>query len=425
MRGTLASARALGAAIWLTSLASTSGGCSRSWVLADQPGSGGSGSAAAGGANGGTGSTVEGGAGGANGGAPAGGGGPGGMIWMGGGGRGRGGAGASGGIGGPVGSGGFGFPPGSGGGVGSGCSPAPWRIDVADLIFVVAHSQSMATPLGDMTRATAVIRAIESVVDPNQNAVNFGYHEFPSRTGCMASANGCCVSEEKPWLKAGYLTDMTEWMLSCDPGQSSTSCLSMTDGRPIAPALMKTHQLFTPSDGSPKRFVVLITDGPPGGCGEDPNEACTAAVTAVSDLAHPAQVPMTSGVVVPVVPLGDDATGNACLKMMATQGGYFPQPPPAPIKDFKTLSASLTQIVSRAADDYCTIRLNATKVDPSSYVWLWANGHFIGAHDTNNGWEFSPPDQSVWIRVYGEGCRTLQKSPLSRVDVEMCPTPSP
>jgi len=211
-----------------------------------------------------------------------------------------------------------------------------------------------------------------------------------------------------------YMMD-NNYTLSCEPSQSSTSCLSMTDGHPIAPTLMRTAPLFTSSDANlhDSRYVVLMTDGPPG-CGEDATEACNTAVTAVSNLAKSA--------VVPVVALGDEAANNSCLKSMAMQGGYFVVPPPVTAKDTKSLTASLIQIVAKAASQYCTIKLSAPRVDPGQEVVIWAFGHWITPHDSNNGWEFWPADQSQWIQVYGDACRMiLQGTPRERIDVELCP----
>jgi hypothetical protein len=206
---------------------------------------------------------------------------------------------------------------------------------------------------------------------------------------------------------------MYPWVPTCD-GNQSTSCLSSTDGRPIAQTLAKTPSLFTSSDGGPKRHVVLITDGPPG-CGDE-TDACNTAVMAVSDLARSTSEP------VPVLTLGDDAANNSCLRMMVTAGGYVPPAPTMPAKDTNSLTMSLEQIVSKAAAGYCTIKLSAPVAAPGSSVEIRANGHLIAAHDVNNGWEFSPHDQTQWIQVNGQGCRDLQNSPLDRIDVDLCPT---
>lgn len=422
MRGSLTRARVLGAALCLSGIVSALGGCTRTWELSNQSG-GGSGATAdagAGGSNGGGGRAI-GGAGGLNGGTGgvggsdvAGGGGAGGIAWTGMGGRGRGGGpGGQGALGGQA---GFGFPIGSGGRFGSGCTSVSWSISPVDVIFLVAHNQSMAAPLADGTsRTTGVIKAIQSVLAANPYAVNFGYQEFPSRTGCAGPTSMCCVSDDRS-LRAGNLTDASDdYTLSCELGQSSTSCLSMTEGRPIAPTLMKTAPLFTSSDGNmhDNRYVVLMTDGPPG-CGEDATEACNTAVAAISSLAKLA--------VVPVVALGDEASNNSCLKSMAIQGGYFGVPPPVTAKDTKSLTASLTQIVAIAALEYCTIKLNdVSRIDPGQEVVIRAFGHWI-SHDPNNGWEFWPRDQSQWIQVYGDACRMiLQATPREKIEVQLCP----
>ena len=405
MRGSLASTRVLGAALCLTWAASAPSGCTRTWELSNQSGGGAPGAAGtsgAGGANAGAAGGAEGG---------AGGGGPGGLGWMGAGGRGRGGAGAVGDLGGQGGM-GWGIPPGSGGRAGSDCPKLLWNNYPADLIFVVGHNQSMANRFGDNTRTGGVIKAIQSVVDEKTNAVNFGYQEFPSRSGCTGQASACCVTD--PSLGAGYL-NMYPWWPSCDPmNPSSTSCLSLADDRPIAQTLAKTPSQFTPSnDGENKRYVVLISDGPPSGCGDETDVCSTA--TAVADLAR-----ATAGGFVAVLALGDEAANNSCLRMMMSKGGYFPQPPTVPPKDTNSLIMSLEQIASKAAAEYCTIHLNVPLADPGSPVQIRAYGTPVAAHDTNNGWEFSPPGQTQWIQFYGKGCHDVQNSPHEKIDVELC-----
>ena len=415
MRGSLACARAVGAALCLTWLVSAPGGCTRTWELPNQSSGGGSGHGATAGAGGTTGGGGI--AGGGNGGSAEGGqGGIGGIVWTGTGGRGRGEAGGVGGFSGQ--GGGSGFPPGSGGRLGSGCTSPSWKIYPAELIFVVGHNQSMTAPFGDnsTTRASGVIKAIQSVIHDNPYAVKFGYQEFPSRRGCTGAASACCVSDQTS-LPASYLTEMSQGFLSCDPGQSNTSCLSTTDGRPITQTLMKTLSLFSPWDGPrhADRFVVLITDGAPG-CGEDPTDACTTATTGVTEIAR-------SGARVPLVALGDDASNNACLRSMAMAGGYITQPLPLAAKDTNGLKANLNQIVAKAADDYCTIQLDVP-ADLSLSLAIRAFGRFID-HNAFNGWEFSPTGQSQYIQVYGDGCRTIQDTPLENIDISLCPTAAP
>jgi len=406
MRGSLASTRILGAALCLTWVASAPSGCTRTWELSNQSGGGAPGAAGTSGAGGAS----------AGAGGGTAGGGPGGLGWMGAGGRGRGGAGAVGELGGQGGM-GWGFPPGSGGHAGSGCQKLQSNNFPADLIFVVGHNQSMATPFDNTTRTGAVIRAIQSVIEDKTNAVHFGYQEFPSRSGCTGQASACCVlvSDPPSSLAAGQL-NMYPWWPSCDPMNPSntTSCLSLADGRPIAQTLANTHQLYSAEN---KRYVVLITDGPPSGCGDEADVCSTA--TTVADLAH-----TTADGFVAVLALGDEAANNSCVRMMATKGGYFPQPPTMPPKDTNSLTASLEKIASKAAADYCKIQLTVPLTDAGSPVQIRAYGRLVNAHDTNNGWEFSPADQTQWIQFYGTGCRDVQNSPHENIDVELCPAQS-
>jgi len=281
------------------------------------------------------------------------------------------------------------------------------------VIFVVGRNQTMTSFFGDATRIGAVTNAIQSVIAGIPSAVNYGYQEYPARTGCTTS-NSCCISNENSF-RAGQLNDMSR-SLSCDPG-TNVSCVAMTDGRPIGPALTKTSELLSSSAANPtnERYAILIADGPPGCPGDNAVDACNNAVTSINDLGQSAKVKVA------VVALGDDASSNSCLKSMAQAGGYFDLKPIRAV-DLTGLKASLSQIVGNAAKDYCTIHLD---FDASTPLMIRAHGNLI-SYDVydKNGWDFDPMGQYRWIQVYGDACRLLQSATRKEIEIKTCPWPT-
>ncbi|HEY8923884.1 MAG TPA: hypothetical protein VIU64_05845, partial [Polyangia bacterium] len=158
----------------------------------------------------------------------------------------------------------------------------------ANVIFIVGRNQSMGTSFGDLPRITAVTRAIQSAIGMFPNAVYYAYAEYPSRIGCSGT-NSCCVSSDS-WYSVGLLNENNDSKLSCDPGPQNSSCLVMTDGRPITPTLAQTAQWLGPGTTN-ERYAILFADGPPGGCpGDNATDACNAAVMSITNLRQSAGV---------------------------------------------------------------------------------------------------------------------------------------
>lgn len=416
MRGPLASARAMAIALCLSWIAPASSGCTRNWDLPNQSGGGAGGSADTG-----KGGSTENGSGGSNGGGLGGGGG---FAWPGSGGHGKGGEGGPGGWTGQTG--GAGFPNGSGGRPGWGCANPQnatqfLSMNPADVIFIVGRNQTMGNTFGDTSKINAVTTAIRTVIDQQfPYAVRYAYEEYPSRTGCNG-ASSCCVSSDA-WLNVGLLTDKSDGMLSCDPGPPNASCVLTTDGRPVAETLARTSQWLAASANN-ARYAILLADGPPGCQGQASTDACNAAVSAITNVRQAA----TRINPFVVVALGDEASKSPCLKSMAAEGGYFDMNMPSLVtaNDAKSLSASLTQIVAKAAQDYCKIYLTAPLDTASLSIWAW--GRFI-PRDTSprdpsekNGWDFAPSGQTQRIVFYGDACHDLQGAPASEIQLYTCP----
>jgi hypothetical protein len=404
---------------WLT----TQGACTRSWELSSASGGAAGGPADAGtGSGGSTGSGSGGGGGGGTsggeGGRTAGAGAGGWFVWPGSGGRGHGGEGGLAGLNGQAG--GVGFPNGSGGRSGWTCpTPPSGSINVADVLFLVARNQSMGSAFGgDSSRIAAVTKAIQFLVESAfPYAVRYAYADYPSRLGCNTGGNSCCVSSDY-WFNIGNLTFKSDGMLSCDASPQNNSCVVTTDGRPVAEALMRVSQwLSSSTSATNNRYAILIADGAPGCPGEA--DACNDAIAAITNIAQPP----TRLNQLAVVALGEEASKSMCLRSMAQEGGYFDLPLPATPTDASSLRAILTQIVTKAASDYCIIKLN-DPADPTSVKISAWGGDIKRDPSRKNGWEFTPGDQFQRIQVYGDFCGKLQAAPRSEITISYsCSSP--
>lgn len=366
--------------LFLASVVLLSGACAKTWVL-DPDSRGGPGGA---GARGGGAGTPSGGAAGGGGVGAAGGGGQ--DV---GGSRSEGGSTGSGGF--------FGM-----GGRGSFCANAghvAYDIPTTDMVFLVGRDVSMSSKFGDETRMSATQAGLQTVIAPNETAVNFGYQDFPSLNGACSGGTSCCASQDFPVYPGALRSGAIDHALhQCGQGPPGNACVAQADSRPVAQALAAASSLFnSPPDILNDRDVVLMVDGPPGCVGEDPSNACLSALMAVSMLS-------SASIKTYVIGVGDAAQDEPCLQQIALMGGT--STPLFNTSDPTSLSKALGQIVTSATESSCTIRLHE-KVDPS-LISVLLQGHEIPYDPSRrDGWSYVA-GSSAQIQVYGSSCRDLQ-----------------
>jgi len=270
----------------------------------------------------------------------------------------------------------------------------------AEMVFVVGRNASMANSFGDSgSRMTAVQTAVHNAVFAEQNFVNFGYQSFPSFNGCP-DGSMCCSSADDGTDTQPVSTPSIDKVLyrPCDQNQSGggSGCVAFTDSRAVSSTLNSIMGRFDSNpDPSNDRYVVLVTDGPPGCPSDDPYKACTAAQTAVSKLAN-------ANIKTFVVDVGANSSGDACLDQLATAGGahmptFYPSDP-------SSLASALAQITNVAAVTTCTIVLSGG-VDPDQLQV------FVGTRQVHfeaagvNGWNVLPGPPSISrIQLHGSAC---------------------
>ncbi len=302
---------------------------------------------------------------------------------------------------------------GRGGGLGTGGSgPQPcsnrvklnWEIEKADLVFSVGRNSSMAAKFGDTTRMSAVQQTLRTLVMASQNAVNFGYQDFPSIGSC--SNGGCCTNSSPVYPSPGAFGLIDQAMRTCDGLPSMNACVSQSDSRPVGDALRSTinpgpSRVFLP-DNMRDRYLVLILDGAPVCDAEDPIQSCQTAQQQVSML-------IRANINVYVVPVGDDAEMTACLRTIALQAnnGTATVPFTYPARDPAQLMMSMGKIVAKAAAASCVINLLSVPGDPTRVELFIRNHKILPDPSGQNGWSFIPGSPGT-IQVHGTSCEELQ-----------------
>lgn len=272
------------------------------------------------------------------------------------------------------------------------------------MVFSVGKNSSMTRPFGNngATRLSAVQQALGSAIAENFNAVNFGYQDFPGTRPCAAGL-GCCSGAFIP--PDSTTPGAIQGQLRCDQPPFMKGCATPSDSRPIGAALQAALSLFPASDGADHQLVLLV-DGDPSCSSSEPTQACEAAQVARAQLRN------TGMVTTFVVGLGQDAATSGCLAELALEGDH----PLVIANDPTQLNDKLREIVNMAAVPSCVIKLMPT-VDPST-IRLFLNEHeeMRGGSD---GWEVVP-GPVLKIRVNGNACRVLQRTPEPQVQVLAC-----
>lgn len=272
------------------------------------------------------------------------------------------------------------------------------------MVFSVGKNSSMTRPFGNngATRLSAVQRALELAIADNFNAVNFGYQDFPGTRPCGAGL-GCCSGAFIP--PDSTTGGAIQGQLRCEQPSFMKGCATPSDSRPIGAALHAALSLFAASDRADHQLVLFV-DGDPSCSSSDPTQMCEAAKVARAELRN-------IGVVTTfVVGLGQEAATSSCLADLALEGDQLLRL----ANDPPQLNEVVRDIVNTAAIPSCVINLMPT-VDPST-IRLFLNEHeeMRGGPD---GWEVVP-GPVLKIRVNGNACRVLQRTPEPQVQVLAC-----
>jgi hypothetical protein len=281
------------------------------------------------------------------------------------------------------------------------------------VFFAIDRSISMASQqLGGVSRRDAVRDALLPAMRSYQGNMNFGYAEFPARGSCNFNRS-CCASVGV--LPSRMRADAIAGQMQCTTGDSS--CFESTDQSPTGDALGEIGFKLSRLVYNDKRFVIVITDGPPS-CAAD-SDPCHTAIREASDLNG-------RDIITIIVGIGDNAKpGSSCLDDIARTGqGLGPTATPLfPwVADAASLGPAIQQALMPAVARTCRVKFNT-----SCSRWLddvavtFDSGSTIVPKDKIQGWEALAPDPQgrAIVRLNGSYCDDFRSGKLGDPDISL------
>lgn len=296
-----------------------------------------------------------------------------------------------------------------------------FRVQSPEVIVVLDRSSTMNTQLGGGgTQLSAALNALVSEVQSYQSLVRFGFVDFPDALD--SCANSCCVSQVMmpppvvSTMNRAYFENAAYACNANGPGMNGPNGLSCptANSRPTEVALRSSASYYQGDLQMLGRYVLLVTNGDPGGnCGSSRGD-CADAEDQVSTLSG-------LNVQTVVVDLGAQANPGDCLHDVAAQQGnsgapyyYFP--------GANGLNDDLKTITGTIAADACHLVLT-TPADDTSQVSIVYGGTPI-PHESGDGWTFDP-HSSTNITLNGASCQMFISNRNLQQGLEVlygCPT---
>jgi hypothetical protein len=270
--------------------------------------------------------------------------------------------------------------------------------EAPEVILALDRSPAMSASFGNTTQIGAAQDALMEVVTKYQRQiVSFDYVEFPFADFNCSQNYGCCVSQVAPIDPRSF----KNMLHRCDGG----GCPASSE-RPTGQALGACANYYSSQfgSGSAKRYVVLVTDGPPTpDCSVGNGAAGCRETTIVRDLRAISGVPVETAVVV----LGN--LDDPCLSDIATFGGWGTNPPfyySAATPD--GLATTLNSVIGAMVTDACHLDLGGSPDNPNQVVLL-LNGAIIPRGD---GWQFDDSSHTH-ITLSTSACLAFLDNPES------------
>jgi hypothetical protein len=314
---------------------------------------------------------------------------------------------------GPISSTGGGGNGGTGGNGGNGFCASPQMVNfmpaAADVIIALDRSTGMSTTQfgSSPSRLSAAEAALENAVQIYQNFVRFGFVTFPGdAASCTGSDPDCCAGNFlDPTVNGSSVFNMS--VTSCDT--IGASCAQGTD-RALGDALGQA-KFFYKNDPDPvARYVLVLTDGPPG-CPAAPSLGCPSdATSAVSALLNQAQAKTMF-----IQLTGTNGDLDPCLKYLWSLAGNGGVLPSATNPD--ALSHQLELILGPIARISCFINLGLQA--PADQLQLLLDNVGRVPNDQNNGWSYQNGSQSS-IVLNGMYCTAFIQSGPTSLKINSC-----
>lgn len=260
------------------------------------------------------------------------------------------------------------------------------------LVVALDRSAGMTGRFGETTQLAAARTVLEEHARRYQNAVRFGYIDFPGSVNCTMQGGYCC---------AGNLTppgpNIQSFLVALNACNQNQACSFAGNLRPTPSAIRSSVPVFNSSDGI-NGYMLLITNGRPD-CESGPNPACTEAQTLLSQLAGP-PLNVRTYVVAPGPLYPDDAD---CLTGMALAGGaeatrdpyYYYASSPGELSD------RIDDIMHRIAEDACYLDVLSGPIQNADKAAVyWKNTEIPRDH-----WDLTQQGREIVLQ--GEWCERL------------------
>ena len=248
--------------------------------------------------------------------------------------------------------------------------------------------------------ATGLSAEVSSYAPSGQHngrrAISFAYLDFPDDAKDCSGGPSCCSTDVVSTNSYTAFQDAT----SAGDGVQSAN-------RPIFAALSRAHDYYDFGPGSMttgQRYVLLVTDGAPGGCSSgSPPADCQDAVGEITALSDDLDV------ITVVVEVGSQLS-TACLEDLAAAQGT---PPPWYIdaslyNDATTpnyLASVLGTVANGIAGGACRLTLAYTPSSPDQLSVTYNNGAVLPAG--NNGWTYESDAGTPYVVLHGTACQSF------------------
>lgn len=257
--------------------------------------------------------------------------------------------------------------------------------DTPQMVVVLDRSASMNQSFGSQSQINAAMSALTAQVDrfgsnmAPRGFIRFSFVDFPDTGGSCQGSNACCGSDARDW------PTLQKNVYGCESASPPDSC----QPRPMAAALTKADSLLTASNGAPsyERYALLVTNGPPSGCGGVPDD-CGATNSVIETLAK-------DKILLSIVGLAPNQDSLGCLTYPYNS---FGQPLAQSVANPTSLGDALTSIMETAG---CTASLNPAPASSDLTVTL-PDG--VVAPDHNNGWTY---DMFGRLHLHGTACQSV------------------
>ena len=276
--------------------------------------------------------------------------------------------------------------------------PLFFNQEIPEIVIALDRSSAMNDPFGgDPSQLYSALNALRAEVlhfsaqTPNgQPIIRFALLDFPdSAPDCNATLN-CCSSDVTP------IASDSAFQAAAPPVCNPPNDCSQAPQRPTVYALSKSQTFLEIEPQTGQRYVLLVTDGPPNGCGASGSYPCGDAITQVGSLSN-------SGIETIIVSIGDGSNASCLLDLASVEGSqkapfFYPASSP------NDLTAALATIVGTAAQGACRLDLTTMPLGPDQ-ISVKFNGVPV-QRDNNNGWSLGGNGGSR-VTLNGAACQQL------------------